>query len=281
MEQLKPPNIDKSVVDGFGDEWSRFDQSKLSHEEQMLIFNQYFAIFPWDLLAKDASGFDMGCGSGRWAEIVAKRVGTLNVIDASSEAMNVARVKLSNDKNVNFFVASVEEIPLADGSQDFGYSLGVLHHIPDTQAALEACVKKIKMGAPFLVYLYYRFDNKPFWFRAIWSASDIFRRVISRLPHSGRYLASQLLAGFIYWPLAKLSQLVSGLGFGVDGIPLSSYRDKSFYTMRTDALDRFGTRLEQRFTRVEISEMMLKAGLSDIKFNSSVPYWCAVGLRTR
>ena len=49
--------------------------------------------------------------------------------------------------------------------------------------------------------------------------------------------------------------------------------------MRTDALDRFGTRLEQRFTRSEIEEMMRKAGLERIEFSSDLPYWCAVGFR--
>ena len=39
------------------------------------------------------------------------------------------------------------------------------------------------------------------------------------------------------------------LGTDVRHFPLSAYRDRSFYTMRTDALDRFGTRLERRFSR--------------------------------
>jgi hypothetical protein len=49
--------------------------------------------------------------------------------------------------------------------------------------------------------------------------------------------------------------------------------------MRTDSLDRFGTKLEQRFTKVEIENMMRAAGLKDIKFSSSVPFWCAVGIK--
>ena len=32
-------NIDKNTVDGFGDEWSRFDQSFLDDKEQQLLFN--------------------------------------------------------------------------------------------------------------------------------------------------------------------------------------------------------------------------------------------------
>jgi len=49
--------------------------------------------------------------------------------------------------------------------------------------------------------------------------------------------------------------------------------------MRTDSLDRFGTRLEQRFTKNEIEQMMLNSGLINIKFNKSLPYWCAVGIK--
>ena len=62
-------------------------------------------------------------------------------------------------------------------------------------------------------------------------------------------------------------------------MPLSAYRRASFYTMRTDALDRFGTRLEQRFTRAEIERMMGEAGLTDIHFSDAVPFWTACGRR--
>jgi hypothetical protein len=60
---------------------------------------------------------------------------------------------------------------------------------------------------------------------------------------------------------------------------LQFYSDKPFYVMRTDALDRFGTRLERRFTRVEIERMMYSAGLRGIEFSEEEPFWCAVGCR--
>ena len=49
--------------------------------------------------------------------------------------------------------------------------------------------------------------------------------------------------------------------------------------MRTDALDRFGTRLEQRFTRKQVEMMMEAAGLEQIVFSDHSPFWCAVGRR--
>ena len=73
--------------------------------------------------------------------------------------------------------------------------------------------------------------------------------------------------------------LLEKLGINVNNIPLSSYRKNSFYTMRTDALDRFGTRLEQRFSKNEIQEMMTQAGLEKIVFSNEVPYWVALGYK--
>jgi hypothetical protein len=95
-----------------------------------------------------------------------------------------------------------------------------------------------------------------------------------------RYYAAQIIALFIYWPLARFSLLLAKLGFNVDAMPLSYYRNTSFYTMRTDALDRFGTRLEKRFTAKQIKSMMRDAGLDKIAFSPSMPYWCAVGIKS-
>jgi SAM-dependent methyltransferase len=173
----------------------------------------------------------------------------------------------------------VDAIPLDDNSMDFGYSLGVLHHVPDTLSGLKSCVQKLKPGAPFLLYLYYAFDNKPSWYRALWKASEIGRGAISHAPHGARDAVCTALAASVYFPLARGAKLLEKAGRNVENLPLSIYRDRSFYTMRTDARDRFGTQLEQRFTRAEIQEMMEKAGLENIRFSDSVPYWCAVGTK--
>ena len=178
---------------------------------------------------------------------------------------------------MEFHEADASTIPLPDDSQDFGYSLGVLHHIPDTARALADCVRKLKPGAPFLVYLYYRFDNRPLWFRSMWRASDLTRRGISRLPFQLRKGVASLIAGSVYWPLAKLSGWLERLGIDVAAVPLSYYRNLDFYWMRTDALDRFGTRLEHRFKRADVLAMMEQAGLCDVRFSEREPYWVAVG----
>lgn len=272
-------NLDAKTVRGFGDEWSRFTQDQLTADVREQIFSDYFSLFDWAALPPDPVGADIGCGSGRWAQVVAPRVGHLVLIDASPEALEVAKSNLRGVPNASFLNASVGALPLGDASLDFAYSLGVLHHVPDTAAAVAAVATKLKKGAPFLVYLYYAFDNRGLAYRALWRISDGIRRVVSHLPYSMRYLVSQAIATFVYWPLARMALLMERLGKLPTGWPLAYYRDKPFYVLRTDSLDRFGTRLEQRFSRDEIRSMLADAGFVNIRFSDRVPYWCAIGTK--
>ncbi len=274
-----PRNLDPETVAGFGAEWSAFDQSALSPAEARRIFDEYFSVFPWEAIGPASEGFDLGCGSGRWARLMAAKVGRLHCIDASPEALGVAERNLEHLDNVRLHLASVDSVPLADGSMDFGYSLGVLHHVPDTAGALTDCARLLKPGAPFLVYLYYRFDNRPAWYRWIWASSDVVRRLVSRRPFAVRLAVARAVALLVYWPLARGARLLEALGMRVHSFPLAWYRNRSFYTMRTDALDRLGTRLEQRFTAAEIEAMLRAAGFEDIRFRPDAPFWCAVGRR--
>lgn len=270
------PNIDLATVAGFGNEWAAFDQTSLPKEELERIFDQYFHVFPLETLS-DGEGFDLGCGSGRWAQLVAPKVRKLHCIDPSAKALKVSRERLSGQSNVEFHLAGSHDIPLAENSQDFGYSVGVLHHIPDTEQAMARCVAKLRPGAPFLVYLYYRFDQRPRWFRLLWRVSDLGRKIVSRTPFGFRRAVAESIAMTVYWPLARGARVAERLGANVSNWPLTNYRNLSFYTMRTDALDRFGTRLEHRFLREEIAAMMRNCGLEDICFSEGPPYWVAVG----
>jgi len=271
-------NIDRDTVDSFGDEWSRFRQDEMLSNEALKTFNEYFSIFPWSSIGKKSVGFDMGCGTGRWAKFIAPKVRHLNCIDPS-EAINVAKTELSSFNNITFIHGSDSDNSIPSGSQDFGYSIGVLHHVPDTQLAIQSCVNLLKPNAPLLLYLYYRFDNKKPIYKILWSFSNILRVMISSFPNRIKNIVTDLIAVFIYFPLSKISFVMSELGINTQNIPLSYYKDHSFYTMRTDSRDRFGTPLEKRFTKNEITKMMELSGLVDIRFSNNAPYWCAIGTK--
>jgi SAM-dependent methyltransferase len=273
-------NVDLRTVAGFGQEWSRFPQgAELPASDHLAMFEAYFALFPWERLPPHSVGIDIGCGSGRWAMLVAPRVGHLHLVDPSPEALEVAQRNLAGHKNVTFHVASVAELPVDDALLDFAYALGVLHHVPDTAAAIQSVARKLKPGAPFLLYLYYAFDNRPAWYRGLWRLSDLLRRGISRSPYAVQRAVTAIIAGAVYWPLARTAALAGRMGVPNEYWPLSAYRDRSFYVMRTDAHDRFCTPLEQRFTRREIETMLTQAGFGNIRFSDRVPYWCAVATK--
>ncbi len=276
MKNNKSNIIIKKVVKDFGNEWKRFDQSTLKKSELRNMFDQYFNIFPLTELNKSLVGFDLGCGSGRWAKFIAPKVKKLNCIDPSFDAINVAKKNLANLKNVTYINSEVNSKILVNNSQDFGYCLGVLHHIPDTLNGIKICSKLLKKNAPFLIYLYYKFDNRNFLFKSLWKISDFLRLLICLLPFSIKRLFTDLLALLVYYPLARLSYVIDKFRISTSSIPLSFYKNKSFYTMRTDSLDRFGTKLEKRFTRSEIENFLSLSGFKDIKFSEKAPFWVAI-----
>jgi SAM-dependent methyltransferase len=271
-------NFDIKTIKSFGEELTNFNQSKMSLSESQKAFDEYFSIFPWHILPNESVGFDMGCGSGRWVKFVAPKVHQLHCIYPSI-AIDIAKENLINFNNIIFHQSTLENSGIPQDSMDFGYSLGVLHHIPNTLSGIQSCTKLLKKGATLLLYLYYAFENRPIWFRTLWKLSDIARRVIHYLPFRLKQVVTDIIAIFIYFPFARISKILEKIGFDVSKIPLSYYRNHTFYTLRTDSLDRFGTPLENRFTRDQIKDMMEKFGLTNIRFFDYQPYWCALGIK--
>jgi SAM-dependent methyltransferase len=272
-------NLDPYAVKQFGPEWERFTQTEMDDEVRDRIFASYFSLFPWDRLPPGGGvGADIGCGSGRWARLVAPRVERLHLVDPSS-ALEVARRNCAEFPNVEYHSASVAAVPLPDASLDFVYTLGVLHHLPDMQAALRSIHAKLKPGAPLLAYVYYALDGRPAWFRALWRVSNVARWGISRSPWWLRTAASEVVAATVYLPLATAARVLERMGRLPAGWPLSEYRDKGYYVMRTDALNRFGVRVERRYSREQIQEMMERAGFVDVRFCDEAPFWRVLAYR--
>jgi SAM-dependent methyltransferase len=272
-------DLSRRVVKGFGEEWSRFTNQTLSDHELREMFELYATVFPWRDLPDNAVGFDAGCGSGRWATFFAPRVGLLHCIDASDAALGIARRTLAGNRNVVFHHQDICEPGLPVGSCDFGYSLGVLHHIPDTELATASCVEMLKPGAPFLVYLYYDLEHSGWFHKWLLRVVTATRYITSRLPRVLKLIVADVIAAFVYWPLANLARYLDWAGRNPSWVPLFQYRRRSFYVMRNDALDRFGTRLEKRYSRDDVYSLLEGAGLENVVFAEGPPWWVAVGWR--
>ncbi|MDC3397018.1 class I SAM-dependent methyltransferase [Candidatus Pelagibacter sp.] len=271
-------NAFENVVRDFGEEWDKYDYSD-NQKENLYLFNKYFDIFPYKKFNyKNLNCLDVGCGSGRWAKILSKKVKHLTLLDPSEKALKVAKKNLRDRKNVKFINKSVGDMKFKK-KFDFIYSIGVLHHIPDINDAIRTIAKNLKKNQPFLIYLYYNLDNKPLYFKIVWSLSELIRAIVSKLPFYFKYHICNFIAVFIYYPLALIARIFMYLGLNHELIPLGQYFDKSFYVMRTDALDRFGTKYEKRYSKKQIKNILEKNGFKNIKFSPNEPYWHAIAIK--
>ncbi len=268
-------NIDQETVKSFGEEWTKFNY--FNENEINRAGDQYFDIIP-DELIRGKYILDVGCGTGRWSKYLLGKAAFIECIDPSNAVFAAAKL-LRGHSNVRVSKAGAESIPFPDNSFDFVFSLGVLHHTPDTEKAMQSCVKKVRHGGHFMVYLYYKLDNRGLIFKLLYQVSDFFRRIISKLPPGLKKIICDAIAILIYLPFVILTKFFRAVGLKkfAKKIPLSYYANHSFNIIKNDALDRFGTPLEQRFSKDEIREMMQRCGLANIVFSDNEPYWHAVG----
>lgn len=94
-------------------------------------------------------------------------------IDLTETAVDAARARLSQEGlDADVRVADAEALPFEDESFDVVYSYGVLHHTPDTAAAVREVHRVLRPGGEARIMLYSRRS----WFAlAVW-ARHVLRR---------------------------------------------------------------------------------------------------------
>jgi SAM-dependent methyltransferase len=108
-------------------------------------------------LFKGRRVLDVGCGNGyvlsRFAAAGAEVVG----VDITRKAIELceARFRLAGLTG-KFQIADAESLPFADASFDCVTSMGVLHHVPDTEAAVAEIRRVLKPGGRLIVMFYHR-----------------------------------------------------------------------------------------------------------------------------
>jgi ubiquinone/menaquinone biosynthesis C-methylase UbiE len=277
-------NIDSQVISDFGDEWAtyNYEKSDLSRElkHQFKMYSSLVNFQEFNPLESVAA--DFGAGTGRWAEFVLGNFKKIYLVEPSQGAFEVLTKKFQSKSHVSLENSTISDSAIPNNSLDFAMSLGVLHHISNTERALEDVNSKLKSKGLFLGYLYYKVEDKPFLYRVIFSIANYFRTRISNLPFKSKKRICNLIALFIYLPFARLSKVLTKFKIITRNIPLHQYANLNFYMMKNDALDRFGTRLEKRFNQEEIKKLLSDAGFdsNSIIFSESEPFWTFVARKS-
>src|SRR5215467_4009504 len=118
-------NIDEATVESFGNEWLAFHD--FNGKEIEKLGDEYFDIISSAMLNASTSVLEVGCGSGRFLKYLSDKAGFLVGVDPSNAIYAADKLIGANDK-VMLVKASADDLPFANGSFDFVYSIGVLHH---------------------------------------------------------------------------------------------------------------------------------------------------------
>ena len=76
------------------------------------------------------SALEIGCGTGAFARLMAKRAGRVLALDLSPQMIQIARERSGEYANIDFRVANVLEWKFPAGQFDCVASIATLHHLP-------------------------------------------------------------------------------------------------------------------------------------------------------
>jgi ubiquinone/menaquinone biosynthesis C-methylase UbiE len=248
----------------FGYEWNSFRQTQLdSFTGTTISRDRWIDIttkHPEEMRGKVV--VEAGSGSGRFLEVVAPHARRAIGIDMSV-AVDAARENLLDRyDSVDLIQADLNSIPLKDKSVDFLYSIGVLHHIPDTLNGIKRLMPCVKRGGEVAVWLY-----GPTPFSPLPLPSDLYRFVLSRTDPA---VLLRLLRHYVPFALkvhrlpfiGKLMKLFLPVS-EYPRLPIPENMRLEWYVL--DAFDRFATRIEKHFTEEELRGMLTSAGLGNIR----------------
>jgi ubiquinone/menaquinone biosynthesis C-methylase UbiE len=107
--------------------------------------------------AKGLRVLEIGCGLGTDGAQFARAGADYVGIDLTEAAVDLARKRFElSDLPGTFSTADAEKLDFEDNSFDLVYSHGVLHHTPDTEAAVSEVHRVLKPGGRAVVMLYHR-----------------------------------------------------------------------------------------------------------------------------
>lgn len=244
--------LKKKTADSFGFEWSQFHE--LKSEKGFLEFispmeNHFF---------KGKTVLDAGCGNGSYAYYSASYGAEVIAVDFS-DSVSVAK---ENTKNMDVQVvrADITHPPFKEGSFDYIFSIGVLHHLPEPEIGFLQLVPLLKPSALISIWVYGRTKQ--------WAAVYFYEPMISithHLPHRLLYYLCYLpaiimeITNYCYLLLneVRLTKLACYL-------PFKYYAAYSFSVKLNDAFDVFATPSARYYTEEEIYKWFFLAGLVDI-----------------
>ncbi len=181
---------DDGYTSSFSLEWTKHRTTQLDGRrggESERTFIAKTGLRPEDVAGKLV--LDAGCGMGRFADVVSRWGGWVVGVDLS-HSVDAAAANLGERDGSAIVQADIFRLPFAPATFDIGYSIGVLHHTPDSAAAFRALAPLVKPGGALAVWVY---PENP-----LYAITDLYRRLTTRLPKRWLYALSHTAIP-LYW----------------------------------------------------------------------------------
>jgi ubiquinone/menaquinone biosynthesis C-methylase UbiE len=244
--------VDRSGYAGsFGFQWVRFARVQLDSASGTTRSRDTF-VSKTGWATAELSGqrvLDAGCGMGRFTEVCSDAGADVHAIDLS-DAVEVAAQNLRDRSNVHFYQADIFRLPFNDESFDRVFSIGVLHHTPNTKAAFQRLARLVRPGGQIAIWVY---STK---LKAM-LGSEVLRPLTSRLPREFMFQASRIAIPLYYvHRLPLVGRVTSVL------LPTSVEANPTWRWL--DTFDWYTPRFQWKHSNEEVIEWFREAGLTDI-----------------
>jgi SAM-dependent methyltransferase len=247
-----------SYAGSFGFQWNQFSRVQLDSlngskesEDTFLEKTGFDRSLLYGKLILDA-----GVGAGRFSDVVSRSGGEVIGVDLSL-AVESAFENVGKYPNVHIIQADLFRLPFKEKIFDFIFSIGVLHHTPNTHDAFLKLMPHLKEGGEVAIWVYDAYTP----FKKI---TDTLRKISTRLPKKFVYYSSTIAIPLYYLkPLRKIFENV---------FRLCMHRNWKWRWL--DTFDYFSPKYQWKHTYPEVHSWFEEAGLEEI-----TPLSAAVSLR--
>ena len=256
-----------NYADNFGLQWNKFSKTQLdSYSGHPISAERFWKATGWRKSElRNKWVLDIGCGSGRFAEIALQAGAKVIALDYS----NSVDAALNNLKHFpNFYVVQgdIFSLPFLKNSFDFVYCLGVLQHTPNVQKALKVLPPMLSKNGKLCVDVYWK------RFRTMMHSKYLVRPITKRIPN---IILFKIIEKIVPWilPLSIFLSLFPFIGVALKRIlPIANYyniyplsRDQLIEWAVLDTFDMLSPEFDSPLTKNMLHKYMKETGLKNIE----------------